>query len=472
MKLDFKNMDKKKKTLFFILSGVMAVVIALAIIISVSIANKNNYDLAKTYYSNCKYEQATNLFKKLGNYKDSKKMYVRAYSYYSGDYKGIIIQDELQNFVIPNGVTEIKKEAFLNCKTLLSVEIPESVTSFNLNAFLGCNFLNKVNYLGDINAWATLNFANSDANPVNYARFLYIKGELAGNVILSGINSISNYAFYNCSSITGVEIPSTVTSIGEYAFKGCNFLSKVNYLGDINSWAEKDFKGYYSSPTISSKNLYINDELVTSVNLTTASKVSLSAFENCTSITSVVLGDSVKEIEESAFSSCTALANIDFGEKVESIKESAFAYCSALTEVTIPNSVNFIGFSSLRGCSSLSILTIPFVGERSDGSTKTHFGYIFGMDSVSYNGDRVPSTLKTVIITNATSLGERAFYECRYIKNIVIPKTVLTIGDDAFYKCPFLTIYTELESKPSGWSEYWNSDGRRVVWGYEPEEII
>jgi hypothetical protein len=269
-----------------------------------------------------------------------------------------------------------------------------------------------------------------------------------------------------------VEIPATVTNVGEYAFKGCNFLTKVNYLGDINSWAEMDFKGYYSSPTISSKNLYINDELVTNVNLTTASKVSISAFENCVSINSVVLGDSVKEIEENAFASCTGLATINFGKNVKSINESAFISCSALTEIVIPNSVEFIGFSAFRGCSSLNSLTIPFVGERSDGSTKTHFGYIFGIESVSYNGDRVPSTLKDVIITNASSLGEKCFYECRYIKNIYIPTTVLTIGDDAFYKCPSLTIYTEHESKPSGWSEYWNSDGRRVVWGYEPEENI
>ena len=471
MKLDFKNMDKKKKILLAVLSGVVAIVIALAIIISVSISNKNNYDLAKTYYSNCKYEQATNLFKKLGNYKDSKEMYVRAYSYYSGDYKGVIILDGIKDFVIPDGATEIKEEAFLDCKNLLSVEIPESVTTFNLNAFLGCSALNKVNYLGDINTWATLNFANSEANPVSMGRNLYINGQTIGDVKLTNVDKISSFAFYNCSTITSIEIPETVTSIGEYAFRNCNFLKKVNFLGDINSWAEIDFKGYYSSPTACSKNLYLNNQLVENVNLTTAIKVPIGAFENCTSIVSLVLGDSVKEIGENAFSGCTSIANMTLSNGLEKIGESAFNSCSSLTEIIIPDSVTFIGFSSFRGCSSLITLTIPFVGERSDGSTKTHFGYMFGMDSVSYNGDRVPASLKTVIITSATSLGQRAFYECRNIKNIVIPKTVLTIGDDAFYKCPTLTIYTELESKPIGWSEYWNSDGRKVVWEYDGEEL-
>ncbi|MBQ4630196.1 MAG: leucine-rich repeat protein, partial [Clostridia bacterium] len=41
-------------------------------------------------------------------------------------------------------------------------------------------------------------------------------------VIEEGVTSIGNYAFYNCSSISGdLVIPDSVTSIGNYAFYRC-----------------------------------------------------------------------------------------------------------------------------------------------------------------------------------------------------------------------------------------------------------
>src|ERR1017187_9567538 len=61
------------------------------------------------------------------------------------------------------------------------------------------------------------------------------------------------------------------------------------------------------------------------------------AFEDCTTVTSVTIPDSVTSIEYFAFEGCS-LTNVTIGTNVASIWESAFAGCG-LTSVAIPDSV-------------------------------------------------------------------------------------------------------------------------------------
>jgi hypothetical protein len=51
-------------------------------------------------------------------------------------------------------------------------------------------------------------------------------------------------------------------------------------------------------------------------------------------------------------------------------------------------------------------MTIPFVGATKDGSSYTHFGYIFGASYYEYNDDYVPASLKTVTALNGYCLKE------------------------------------------------------------------
>ena len=50
---------------------------------------------------------------------------------------------------------------------------------------------------------------------------------LTSVTIPSGVTSIGNDAFYWCKSLTSVEIPSSVTSIGEWAFRRCDSLTSI-----------------------------------------------------------------------------------------------------------------------------------------------------------------------------------------------------------------------------------------------------
>ena len=55
------------------------------------------------------------------------------------------------------------------------------------------------------------------------------------------VTSIGNAAFYDCSSLTQVEIPDSVTSIGEQAFVGCSSFTHANIPNSVNSIGARAF---------------------------------------------------------------------------------------------------------------------------------------------------------------------------------------------------------------------------------------
>ncbi|MBP5203532.1 MAG: leucine-rich repeat domain-containing protein, partial [Candidatus Methanomethylophilaceae archaeon] len=62
-----------------------------------------------------------------------------------------------------------------------------------------------------------------------------------------------------------------------------------------------------------------------------------------TSLSSVVIPDSVEVISTSAFQQCTSLVSVIIGNSVKVIDEKAFYYCTSLSSVVIPDSVETIG---------------------------------------------------------------------------------------------------------------------------------
>ena len=155
-------------------------------------------------------------------------------------------------------------------------------------------------------------------------------------------------------------------------------------------------------------------------------------------IPSTYKGKAVTMIADNAFSEAK-VKSITIPDSVTSIGDYAFSNCSGLTSVVIPDGVTSIGSNTFEGCSNLTEMTLPFVGASKDGTSNTHFGYIFGASTNADNSSYVPISLKRVAITSATSIGERAFSGCRSLTSVVIPDGVTSIGMYAFRYCRSLT---------------------------------
>ncbi len=137
---------------------------------------------------------------------------------------------------IGNNVTSIGSSAFYYCDSLTSVTIGNSVTSIGYFAFKYCSGLTKVNYTGTIDSWVMIGFDGEAANPLYYARKLYLNDVEVTQVYLTTATKISQYAFINLNNLTSVTIGNNVTSIGFSAFDGCSGLTSVTFLNP-NGWS-------------------------------------------------------------------------------------------------------------------------------------------------------------------------------------------------------------------------------------------
>ena len=76
-------------------------------------------------------------------------------------------------------------------------------------------------------------------------------------------------------------------------------------------------------------------------------------------IENIIIEEGVTSIRGSAFEGCSSLSSITIPEGVTSIGYRAFSGCSSLSNISIPEGVTSIEFSAFKGCSSLSSITIP-----------------------------------------------------------------------------------------------------------------
>ena len=261
---------------------------------------------------------------------------------------------------------------------------------------------------------------------------LYATGSLGLKYgIFSGYDGYRVMSIGTCTD-TEIVIPSVykgkpVTSIGSEAFADCSSLTSVVILDSITS-------------------------------------IGSEAFEYCTSLTSVVIPDSVTSIGYDAFEYCTSLTEVYYQGTVEQWLEISFSNSYSnpcingakfytegelLTELVIPDSVTRIGGSAFSGCTSLTSVVIPDsvtrIGDYAfyNCSSLTSVVIPDSVTSIGRDAFRGCSSLTSVTIGNGvTSIGRDAFRGCSSLTSVVIPDSVTSIGESAFYNCRNLTSVT------------------------------
>lgn len=223
------------------------------------------------------------------------------------------------------------------------------------------------------------------------------------------------------------------------------------------------------SSSYDDENTTLKKVIINASNVTT---IAVRAFSRCSALTSIVLPNSLKEIEENAFYECKALNEITLPESIENIHTYAFYNCVALKSINLPGSLQHIGEYAFWGCRVLNNISLPeslltleggaFVG----CSALTEITIPHQLQSIEKYTFFACSALKKIMLPNSLlqikngafidckalldiklpgllqSIEKDAFYNCNALTNITLPHTLQNIGDSAFFKCKELNQVT------------------------------
>ena len=140
----------------------------------------------------------------------------------------------LESITIPDSVTSIGEGVFKECTSLKSITISKFVSSIGENAFDMCYSLTSINVADGNSKFSSINGILYDK-----AREMLIscpRGKSGDIKVPDSVTSVSDNAFYGCSSMTSVTIPKSVTYIGWSAFYDCEDLKDIYYAGTQQQW--------------------------------------------------------------------------------------------------------------------------------------------------------------------------------------------------------------------------------------------
>lgn len=331
---------------------------------------------------------------------------------------------EVMSVKLPEGLLKIGDCAFKNCKNLCEINLPDSLQIIGDYAFDGDDLL-EINIPKSVKK-VGINVINPEIMQKKMASY-YKLLSIFKRVLLNKSNSeqniknfvIENYVLTkyvgekNCSDET-IIIPTSALKIKDHAFYECNWIKQVVILHGLNV-------------------------------------IDVYAFRNCINLKRVSVSDSVLEIGGGeVFDGCVCLENIDVSlhnKRFKSIDGNLFnkdgteliCYAGGKTNKSflIDKNIQRIHYSAFHESRFLENINV----EENNNFFKSIDGNLYSKDGNTLMHYSIGKKEESFIIPDTvTSIGDSAFYNCNYLKSIIVSFRVNEIGDCAFYGCENLKI--------------------------------
>ncbi len=348
-------------------------------------------------------------------------------------------------------------ETFRKNDTLTEVTLNEGIEFIGTKTFKGMTAIETVNIADSIES-------------IGYGAFAFstIKNVVFGDS--STLDTVDEFAFYNCASLNSITLPDGVTTIGDYAF----------WEADLQSFT------FPSGVSVVGEWTFADNANLTTIDFANVTEISYSAFSNCTALETLTIPAGVETIADWAFSGCTAVETLIISEGVKTIGEATFYACTALKTVEISSTVEYIGQYAFALSDSIESFTVSADNANysslddnlynKDQSTLIRYAPAQAGVDYEYSDE---TTLKTFYIPESvTTIKPAAFINCANLSYIELGN-LEQVGDWAFEGCTELVqvnifnvdyigsgvfgltsadIYCSYESQPEEWNTNWLSD--------------
>ena len=271
----------------------------------------------------------------------------------------------------------------------------------------------------------------------------------------SNIKHLGKAVFRACSKLTEVTLPSKITSL-DMPFADCANLETINVPNGSqlktlhsNSFSSNkklkhfNFKGSCQLEEIESDAFAYLKNLESFTFPKTVKTIKTNAFRGCSGMkTAEFPSDAdIEVIGQGAFADC-GLTKFTVPKNVTKIDREAFNKCTALTVVDISEKTTDISPEAFKGCSKLIALNVS----RKHSVYSSVDGYLLSKNKETLKifppgkaNDRF-----TLLPPSIKKIGDYAFFDCKELKNVVIPNLVESIGKRSFGLCSNLNTITFL----------------------------
>ena len=315
----------------------------------------------------------------------------------------------LKTVIIEEGVETISNNGFNGCSALTEITFPSTMTQVGnpkseKSVFAGCSALTKVTFLSS----DTLIYpASAIAIPEGVTIYGYERSEAEAYATAYNRTFVPLEAPVVDSGVCGENLTWTFTADGLLTISGYGNMTKYT-SNEAVPWHQ-----YRASITA----LSLSDQMTS---------ISARSFGS-TSITEVVIPDSVTTMGGFVFNSCKKLSSITIGSGVTSMGEYTFAYCTSIESVVIPGNVKSFGSWVFAGCTSLSSIVL---GEGIETMANNFFDNCDALTSVTLPASLTrigQATSKNSIFSNCDNLASVTFLS----PNTVIYPSIENTGANA-----------------------------------------
>ena len=366
--------------------------------------------------------------------------------------------------VIPDNVTSVAANVFRNHPEITKITLPAGLTSIPDGSFTESTSLthvvfNSTNFAGRSQAgrlpteeqqlFPYMTTLEIGANVTRIPRGMFAFTALTSVVIPATVTTIDQYAFYNCESLASVTLNEGLTTLGLGAFQNCAIGGTLTIPSTLTSFGANAFAGNMQNQISLVYN--VPDLQINTMNYQTG----LFATAN---VTSVQFGANVVAIPAKMFNGNTTLTAIVLPDTITKIGERAFANCTNLESAVIPESITVFGGQCFNGCAKLTgtltiganVTSIGYVAFNGTSYTKLVYNAVSATGYASFNGDIFATTISEVEFGDGVKrIPENFMAGNTSLTSIVIPDGVTEIGKLAFRNATALASITLPDSLES-----------------------